>query len=175
MRSRLLVVAATIVFLVMGSSTFGEGQGRTVKVSFIDTVTAGPQAQCDGFQIWADWVAQYTLIMHLDDAGNLLRQNNLYRVLGESIYYNSTDPAKAVSGGPGEVQPQSVNSVTGVIMFQGLGWKIRIPGAGIILAETGVTVLQCEPYTFANCVVVRDAGWNQVNTGDWAAVCNYLQ
>lgn len=175
MRSRLLVVAAVCVFLLMGSTTFGAGQERMVKVSFIDNVIALPQAQCDGFQIWGDWVAQYTLIMHLDDAGVELRENNQYRVLGDSVYYNSMDPKKAVSGGPGEVQLQTVDYVKGIITLRGISWKIRIPGAGIILAETGISVIQCDPGTLENCAFVRSTGWNQVTDGDWAAVCNYLQ
>jgi len=50
-----------------------------------------------------------------------------------------------------------------------------VPGYGLIWAETGQFVLQCDPYTFANCQLVFNAGHNQFWDQDLAALCDFLK
>jgi hypothetical protein len=64
---------------------------------------------------------------------------------------------------------------TGSFRESGLGWKVRIPGHGVIFAETGTSVYQCDPQTSANCVLVSNVGFNQLADGDVAALCDDLK
>jgi hypothetical protein len=173
MRSRLLGVAV-IAFLVMGTIGFASGQRLVAQFS---VPYSGHQVigSCDGFEIWVDWAGLITEMGLYDSQGNLLQGHFVNRIVGESVWYNSTDASKAISGGPGEVESVEFDPATGRYRGAGLGWKVRIPGYGIVFAETGTYVMQCDPYTFANCMLVSNAGFNQFLDGDVAALCNALK
>ena len=130
---------------------------------------------CSGFEIWVDWAGLITEMQLYDNQGNLLQGHFANRVIGESVWYNSTDASKAVTGGPGEVDSVQLDATTGSFRESGLGWKVRIPGYGVIFAETGTNVYQCDPYTFENCVLISNVGFNQLADGDVAALCDYLK
>ena len=169
---RLLTFAAA--FILLGSVAFGESKRRTEKGSFSNAVTGFVVGQCDGFQILADWVFQLSWVDLYDKSGQFVQEIDHYRVLGQTVYYNSEDPTKAVFGGPGESEQSQYDGATGMIYGHGAIWKIKVPGYGVIFAETGTYILQCDPYTFSNCELVSNTGHNQFWDNDLAAVCDYL-
>ena len=170
------VLAFAVVFVLLGSVGFGESKRRTVKGSVGPVAVTGVAvADCGDFQVLADWVALITWTDVLDKDGQWVRSSQHYTVLGESLYYNSEDPDRAVVGGPGENENSNWDAATGVVSFHGLMWKIRVPGHGVLWFETGSLVQQCEPYTFQNCEAVSNTGHNMVHDGDIEALCEYLR
>ena len=170
------VLAFAVVFALAGTVGFGDSQRRTVKGSFGPFAETGAVVgQCDGFEVWADWVALITWVDVLDKDGQWVRSTQHYKVLGESHYYNSEDPDRVVAGGPGETENMNLDAASGVFYVHGLSWKARVPGYGLIWGETGNFVAQCDPYTFQNCEVASNTGHNQYNDQDLAALCDYLK
>jgi len=168
--SRLLVVAA--ICATVGGAVFAAGNGRTEVIKNIpDNVVGLAIGTCDGFDILSDWSALQQLTLHYDKDGNLVREGFHYRLLGQSRYYNSTDPSVGVLGGPGEVNPGSFDFVNNTLVSSGDSWKIKLPGYGTIFHETGRTVfdMSTSPWT-----IVRDTGHNQFNDQDFAALCEAL-
>lgn len=163
---------ATIAALCMlaGSVVFAAGNGRTEVIKKIpDVVVGAPIGSCGAFDILGDWVGLRQLTLLYDKNGVLVREGFHYRVIGQSRYYNSTDPSVEVLGGPGEVNPGSYNFVNGTLVSSGDIWKIKLPGYGVIFHETGRTVFDLATFT-----IQRDTGQNQFNDQDFAALCEAL-
>jgi len=171
-RARLFVIAAICAFAAMVSVSFGAQRMQKSSIIFSATENLG---QCQGFSVMTDYVTKFTALDFFDKDGNWLKGKTQYRILGESVYYNSANPTKAVSGGPGEVANQFWDLTAGEIRVSGLIYKVRIPGYGPIYYETGELVWQCDPGTFSNCSVVSNTGHNQSVEGDVAALCEYLK
>jgi hypothetical protein len=167
------VLVLAVVFLLVGTVSFG--QKRTERISVVVTESENVVGQCEGFEIWDDAVALLSWTDLYNKNGQWVKTNQHYRILGETLYYNSEDPSRSVLGGPGEVEHEQFFAATGVLKADGLSWKIKVPGYGLIWAETGAMVWQCDPYTFANCVLVSNTGHNQFVDEDLAALCNYLK
>jgi hypothetical protein len=163
------VVAVVVVLLLMSSVGFGQGQGRSEKF------TVGPfgtsafvVGSCGTFDVLADWVALLTGNLVYNKSGEVKNDVEHYRVIGESLYYNSTNAAKAVTGGPAEAE--NARYVGGYLYLSGPSWKIRVPGYGLIFAETGHAVRDLQTGNF-----VFNSGHNQFLDQDLAALCAYLK
>lgn len=164
-----------LVAVVMLLATVSFGQKRTEKGS-LESSGTDLVGQCEGFNVLTDYFFRMIWINHFDKNGELLRTRYQWKIIGESVYYNSEDLNKAVTGGPGEVSNQSFDPATGQIRVTGIVYKVKIPGYGLVFAETGALVWQCDdPYTFTNCVMVSNTGHNQYAEGDVAALCDYLK
>lgn len=72
-------------------------------------------------------------------------------------------------GGPGEIQNSRFDFVNNTLTFSGLSWKITLAGYGTILFETGLSVID-----LTTGIITRDTGQNQLNAGDFAALCEAL-
>jgi hypothetical protein len=163
------VIAVVVVLLLMSSVGFGQGQGRSEKFTFGPTgVAAFPVGSCGTFDVLADWVFLLTGNLVYDKSGQVKNDIEHYRVIGESLYYNSTNADKAVTGGPAEAE--NVRFVGGYLYFSGPSWKIRVPGYGLIFAETGHII-----YDQRAKEVLFNAGHNQFVNKDLAALCDYLK
>ena len=167
------VLSLAVVFILVATVSFG--QKRTEKISVVLTESEYFVGQCEGFEVWTDFVALFSWTDLYDKNGQWVKTNQRYRVLGESLYYNSENHDRSILGGPGEIDRAQFWAATGVIKGGGLSWKVKVPGYGLIWAETGTLVWQCDPYTFANCVLVSNTGHNQFLDQDLAALCNYLK
>jgi hypothetical protein len=172
---RRCVLGVGIALLVAGSVTFGQSQRRTQKFSVQGSYTNFLVGQCDGFEIWSDWVELLTWVDRVDKNGQFAQEVGREKLLGQSLYYNSTNFDKAVAGGPGEAANFRWDAKTGRVYNSAVSWKVTVPGYGIIFAETGATVYQCDPYTFENCQLVSNTGHNQFIDEDLAALCDYLK
>jgi hypothetical protein len=168
MKQRSVVVA--VILLLMSSVAFSQDNRRTEKFSIPVTVTASLVGQCGNFDVLSDWVALLSGTVLYDKSGVAVQTIQHYRLIGESIYYNSANPAKAVNGGPAEHELDKIDVTTGIVYVSGLSFKIRVPGYGLIFAETG-------RYIFDENTgqVLFNSGHNQFLDQDLAALCNYLK
>jgi hypothetical protein len=167
------VLPLAVVFILL--ATVGIAQKRTVKGS-VEGSGTDFVGQCQGFSVQTDYNFRFIFILYYDKNGELVKERAQFKVIGESVYYNSTNLNKAVSGGPGEVANQTFDTATGQVRIRGMLYKVRIPGYGLVFAESGEEIWQCDdPYTFTNCVMVKDTGHNQLNEQDIAALCDYLK
>jgi hypothetical protein len=73
-----------------------------------------------------------------------------------------------VTGGPAEAE--NARFVGGYLYLSGPSWKIRVPGYGLIFAETGRGVKDLQTGEF-----VFNSGHNQFLEQDLAALCAYLK
>lgn len=164
---------ATMLTLVAGA---GFGEPRAERYTSIIDAVAYPIGECEGFEVWSDWLAMYSVVARVDGDGDFVQSVEHIRVLGETLYYNSTDFEKSISGGPGEVENTVWIAATGEIhVDSGMVFKVKVPGHGMIFAESGRSVIQCDPYTFQNCHLVTSAGWNDFWDPHLDALCDYLQ
>ena len=92
-----------------------------------------------------------------------------------SVYYNASDLEKAVAGGPMQLANERYDPATGLVKGTGPTFRVHVPGYGIIFSENGSYAWQCEPYTFANCQLVRNVGPNQFAEQDLFELCDYLR
>ena len=171
--NRRCVLGVAIAFLIAGSVTFAQGQRRTEKFVIGPEAAAGfVVGHCeDGdFDVLTDFVFLMTGTDRYDKLGQFVTERYQYKVIGESVYYNSTDPEKSVPGGPGEVENHQFNPKTGLYNGAGLSFKVRIPGYGLIFAETGHFV-----YDYSAGENVFNSGHNQFMDQDLAALCKYLK
>ena len=167
------ILACTLMFIMV--ATVGFGQGRTERGTVPYSETGFLVGECDGFQILVDWSGLFTFVDLYDKDGMWVRSVAHERVLGQGVYYNSENPAKSVLGGPGEGVTVRWDPATGRRYGSGMSWKVKVPGYGLIFAESGLHVFQCEPYTFRNCELVSNVGHNQFRDPDLAALCDYLR
>ena len=96
-----------IAVLIAGGVTFAQRQGRIEQFDIGPVAAAGcTVGHCaDGnFDILTDYVFLMTGIIRYDKSGQSVTDRYQYKVMGESVYYNSTDAQKSVAGGPGEVE-----------------------------------------------------------------------
>lgn len=173
------VFVFAVVVLLVAAAGFSDSQRRIERGSVNDTVVGQVVGSCEpygyDFEILTDYVLQYSWMNRYDASGQWVQSVEQFRVIGQSLYYNSTAPAKSVPGGPGEVEQSRWDVAAGTIFIPGGGWKAKIPHYGRILAEAGIRVLQCDPYTFEDCHLVRSTGPDQLVEGDFAALCDYLK
>jgi hypothetical protein len=170
---RRCVIGVGIAILIAGSVTFAQTQGRTEHYSIGPIADQGyPVGHCaDGdFDVLTDYVFLMTGVVRYDKSGQPVADRYQFKLLGESVYYNSTDPEKSVPGGPGEVENKRLDPKTGYWAGSGLSFKIRIPGYGLIFAETGHFVYDASAGEF-----VFQSGHNQFADQDLAALCDYLK
>jgi len=102
-----------------------------------------------------------------------MRLTWIYRVIGHSTYYNSSDPDKFVLGGPGEVETDHTiyeNGVPVMTLSSGTIFKIILPGYGPIFLETGRVI-----YDFETGQYAPNSGHNQWVDQDLAALCSVLE
>lgn len=166
------VFAFAIALLLMSSVAFSQGSRRTEKFSIPVTQTGGLVGQCGNFDVLTDFAALMSGTIVYDKYGVAVQQILHWRLIGESIYYNSTNPAKSVFGGPAEHELDRIDFATGLAYVAGPSFKIRVPGYGLIFAETGHIVVD---ETQNPPVVVQNSGHNQMVDQDLAALCNYLK
>lgn len=160
-----LLVALLAVLTALPASA----QKRTEIFKVPDVLVGLTVGSCGDFDILSDWTALIHMTLHFDKDGNLIRTQNQYRLIGQSRYYNSTDPDVSILGGPGEVQPYSLDVASNILSYSGNVWKIKLPGYGMIFHETGKTVIDLTTNT-----ILRDTGQNQFNDQDFAALCEAL-
>ena len=165
------VVAFGLVLGLLAARGFGERRASTGFVAFSGTETVG---QCEGFSILVDYVDTMRWMDLVDKNGEWKRSKVSFHVIWD-LYYNSEDPRKAVAGGPCEAEVEHLDPTTGVIVWSGDLWKVKVPGYGRILSETGRAVLQCDPISFNNCRLVSNTGHNQFLDADLNALCDYLK
>jgi hypothetical protein len=134
-----------------------------------DVVVGLNLGSCGTFDILADWTASLSLTFHYDQDGNLVWLNSTYRTIGRSRYYNSSDPAIEVAGGPGEFQATRVDLVDGVARGSGPSYKVTLPGYGAIFFETGTFTVD-----LSTNAVTHNSGQNQLLEADFAALCRAL-
>ena len=164
------VVAVVVVLLLMGSVGFGQGQGRSEKYTIGPFGAIGEVVgNCGTFDVKVDYVALITGNLVYNKSGQLVNDVGHFRVIGESLYYNSENPAKAVTGGP--VELENSRTLDGYMYYgSGPSWKIRVPGYGLIFAETGHII-----YDQRAQEILFNAGHNQFVDKDLAALCDYLK
>ncbi len=162
--------AVFVVLLMTGSVAFGQDKRRTEKFSIPLAFTGVSVGVCVGFEVLSDWTSLYTGTLLYDKSGQFVQQVDHVRVIGESRYYNSTDPAKEVMGGPGEMVQGRLDAATGLYYLSGDPYKVRVPGYGLIWSETGLVVYDTNTgqYTF-------NTGHNQFVDQDLTALCDYLK
>jgi hypothetical protein len=117
-----------------------------------------------------DYVFLVTGTNRYDKSGQFITYRYQVKLIGESVYYNSTNPEKSVPGGPGEVENHRSDPKTGLDNVSGLSFKVRIPGYGLVFAETGHWV-----YDYSAGEWVFNSGHNQFVDQDLAALCEYLK
>lgn len=167
------VLPLAVVFILL--ATVGIAQKRTVKGA-VEASGSEVIGGCQGFDIQTDYNFRFMYVLHFDKNGELVREKYQFKIIGESVYYNSTDLNKAVMGGPGEVVNVTIDPARGLLILRGLSYKVRIPGYGLIFAESGELVWHCDdPFMDTGCVMVKNTGHNQLIEQDIAALCDYLK
>lgn len=162
-------VVVLVALLAVVTALPASAQKRTEILKVPDVVVGATVGSCGTFDILSDWTALIHITLHFDTDGNLVRTQNQYRLIGQSRYYNSTDPDVSLLGGPGEVQACSFDVASNIFSYSGNVWKVRLPGYGMIFHETGKTVINLTTNT-----ILRDTGQNQFNDQDFAALCEAL-
>lgn len=117
-----------------------------------------PVADCNDFQVLADWTNEGFYTLFFDSDGIPIRINfHVHRA--EIIYYNSLDPSKYLTGMPYAPQNERQYFVDGTRLgaIHGLLFKVVIPGEGTIFADvgrviydwnTGDVIVQSGPHDF---------------------------
>ncbi len=164
------VFAVAFVLLLMSSVALAQVNGRTEKFKVPFTDTGYFVGQCANFNVLTDFAGIYSGTLVYDKSGSVVQIIQHIRLIGESIYYNSTDPTKSVLGGPGEREMDRIITETGLQYTSGPLFKIRIPGYGLIFAETGHFVFDTATGQF-----LFNSGHNQIVDQDLAALCDYLK
>lgn len=168
MKQRSVVVL--VLLLLMSSVAFSQDNRRTEKFSIPVTVTGALVGQCGNFDVLNDFVALLSGTIIYDKSGVAVQTIQHYRLIGESIYYNSANPAKRVLGGPAEHELDRIDLTTGIVYVSGPSFKIRVPGYGLIFAETGHLV-----FDETTGQLLFNVGHNQFYDQDLAALCNNLK
>jgi len=173
---RVLAIAVVSLFLV--SLGFSQTQGRTehyrIPVTdtalYLGTCYAGDPAE---FDILFDDVALIHGQVRYDKEGNPVQEVNQLKILGETIYYNSTDADKFVFGGPGEGQENHLIYEDGILalnLISGLSFKVVLKGYGPAFFQTGHKIFDIQTGE-----TLFNAGPSQAVNQDFAALCNALK
>ena len=149
-----------------------ENAGLTVR--FEDEWTTEGQliGSCGDWDVLTDYVVHLKWMQRLDKAGRPVQEIARVKAVEPSVYYNSSDPTKMVHGIPAEHEIDHWSIVDGapsLLRIGGVPFMITIPHYGVIFAETGALVIDF------NTGEVFNAGHNDWNEQDVAALCNYLQ
>ena len=164
------VLLFAVVFVLLGTVGFGESKRRTEKIVVGPIYVVGLViGDCGSFEVLSDFVALIGGTALYDKSGLLVQEVSHY-LIGESVYYNSTDPTKSVVGGPAESENDRIDWASGFYYGTGPSYKVRVPGHGVIFMETGhwVANMNTGEYVF-------NSGQNQFVDGDVAALCDYLK
>jgi hypothetical protein len=163
------VVAVVVALLLMSSVGFAQGQGRSEKFTIGPLVTtAFVVGNCGTFDVKVDGVGLITGNLVYNKSGQVVNDVEHYRTIGESLYYNSENTARAVTGAPAELE--NARYVGGYLYASGPSWKVRVPGYGLIFAETGTLIVDLQAQQ-----IIFNAGHNQFVDKDLAALCDYLK
>ncbi len=168
-------LSSGVVFLFLAGLGFGQTQGRVEPFRFINTDTAVFLGSCsDGFDIYFDDVALWHGLVRYDQNGNPVEEILHIKLLGQTIYYNSTDPDKFVLGGPGENQVARYiileDGTAALDLISGLTFKVVLKGYGPAFFETGHLILDLQTGE-----ILFKAGPSQYADQDFAALCNALK
>jgi hypothetical protein len=169
------VLAVAVVFLFLVGLGFSQTQGRVApyRVSIIDEgLYLGTCSE--GFDILWDDVAVLRGMVRYDKDGNPVQDVYQFKIIGQTIYYNSTNPDKFVLGGPGEAAEGRIvysEDGTPVLGFEaGLAFKVMLKGYGTIFFNTGLAIYDPETHE-----LLFKAGPAQFWEKDIAAMCNALK
>jgi len=168
-----IIFAVAVAVILAGTIGFAQGQGRIEKFGIGPEASVGFKVgHCaDGnFDVLTDYVFLITGTNRYDKSGQFVTDRFQLKVIGESVYYNSSDPAKSLPGGPGEVENHRTDPKTGLGFGAGLSFKVRIPGYGLVFAETGRFASD-----YSTGEYVFQSGHNQFADQDLAALCKYLK
>ncbi len=113
------IIVASVALLLMSSVAFGQDKRRTEKFSVPLGQTGDLVGSCGTFDILNDWTSVYTGILVYDKAGQFVQQVDHTRLLGDSRYYNSADPAKEVLGGYWMINVKSRD--------EAIAWAKKVP------------------------------------------------
>jgi len=152
------------------TATAGLAAARRADVQVVpDNVVGVAVGSCEGFDILADWTAEFRTIAVADQSGNPAQEQLVYRVIGQTKYYNSLQPDKLLYGGPGEGQAAHLNYVNGSVVVSALQWKVVVPGVGPIFLDAGEITID-----LATGAITHAGGHHQYYEGDFAALCQAL-
>lgn len=151
-------------------SPAGLAADRRTDISVVpDNVVGVAIGSCIGFDVLADWTAEFRTVAVVDKAGNPAQEQLVYRVTGRTTYYNSLQPDKLLYGGPGEGQAAHLNYVNGSVVVSALQWKVVVPGVGPIFMDAGEIT-----FDLATGAITHAGGHHQYYEGDFAALCQAL-
>jgi len=175
MRTR-VILAVAVIF----TGTMAFAQARVVHSEFTDTWEGVFVSGCindDGetFDVMNRYEAPLKDTIVFDKQGEiaLVVRNVKFTT---DLFWNSLEPEKSLTGGPGERNEVRWTFENGVpVLLQESGGMVRIvlPGYGPIYIETGH--LRLDPTTYE---VLFNSGWNHYWDGDPAAaeaLCNALK
>jgi hypothetical protein len=169
---RRCVFGVVIAFLVAGSVTFGQGQGKAVQVRF--TVSAGsvPIGSCGDFNVLMDASVDVHLTTLYDPDTNLPIFGRETDKWWWAVFRNSVT-GTSLDGGPGE-NSQTLyhyDDAGNVVVTEGSGLqgKVMVPGYGWIFMDTGHVRLDSTWTVFFE--TGHDSYWNQELT----ALCEFLR
>jgi hypothetical protein len=139
---RLVYTALTAcVFLAMGSTALAVPPYKE---------TLPPQqwlgyfaADCGSFDVLVDFTYVISYRVYFDKNGDWTKYIERIRIVGNSTWYNSANPEISFLGGPGENETHTWYP-DGRYIITGLSVKIRVPGSGLMILETGRTVFDSE-------------------------------
>ena len=169
-----IVAAVAIALLLAGMAVSAQTQGRIEPYQFTvaDTGVQLP-GSCGDFNILYDDVILIRGTLRYDKAGNLVKDRYLIKIIGQTRYYNSTDPDKFVMGGPGELEVEHIlweDGIPAINSFAGPAFKVILKGYGPIYLQAGHTV-----YDYRTGEVLFHAGPNAYLEQDIQALCDYLK
>ena len=137
MKTRTMALVASAMFgIALTASATPPEQDRSS--SSVQGQTVG---NCGDFWVLTDYYLDISYKLFFDKSGNAIRDLAVVNLDGFSKYYNSTDPDRFVEGGPHEVQVQRFDFAENTYTFMGPGWRINLPGQGVIFLTTGRLVV----------------------------------
>ena len=164
------VFAVGVVLLLVSSVAFSQDNRRTEKFAIPVTEVGIVVGNCGNFDVLNDYAALLSGTIVYDKSGLSVQMIQHYRLIGEDIYYNSTNPAKSVLGGPAEHELDRLDLTTGIVYVSGPSFRVRVPGYGVLFYETGHLV-----FDENTGQVLFNSGHNQFYGQDLTALCNYLK
>ncbi len=160
---------AIFMFVVLIGIGFGQDKRRAEPFKYPLSVTEQVVGNCGTFDILTDWVAMVVGNVIYDKDGEAVQKIELFRVIGQSIYYNSENPDLFLTGGPGESGLGRYDLQNGILYIGGINFKVRVPGYGPVYYETGHAVMDLETGE-----VLFNSGHNQALGQDLEALCKFL-
>ncbi len=166
------VLAVAVVFLFLVGLGFSQTQGRTERFSFPIIGTGEYAASCGDFDLLSDFVLLARGVVLLDKDGQPVREVDRYKIIGQGVLYNSTDPDLFLLSGPGEIEIDHIDYGNGILSITGIPFKFKVPGYGSIFYETGRIVIDgTNLYTGE---WLSNTGHNQWADADIEALCKLL-